>query len=81
MDNQSQVVIPVLFPYGDDYPFTNAVIAWTRIVSPTIVNNARAGFTRIVINQGAVTDPSGKFGLHGDATLGIPFPNQSGAGL
>jgi hypothetical protein len=80
-DNQSQVVIPVLFPYGDDYPFTNAVIAWTRIVSPTIVNNARAGFTRIVINQGAVTDPSGKFGLHGDATLGIPLPNQSVPGF
>jgi len=80
-DSQSQVVVPVLFPYGDDYPFTSAAIAWTHIFSPTIVNNARAGYTRILINAGDVTDPSGVFGTHGDATLGIPLANQSIAGF
>jgi hypothetical protein len=80
-DTQSQVVVPVLFPYANDYPFTSAAIAWTHIFSPTIVNNARAGYTRILLNQGAATDPSGVFGTHGDATLGIPLPNQSVAGF
>ena len=80
-DTQSKVPIEVLFPYGNDYPFTNVAIAWFHIVSPTIVNNARAGFTRIVLNQGAFTDPSGQFGTHGDTTLGIPLANQSIAGF
>jgi hypothetical protein len=80
-DTQSQVVVPVLFPSGDDYPFTSAAIAWTHILSPTIVNNARAGYTRILINAGDISDPSGVFGTHGDATLGIPLANQSVAGF
>jgi hypothetical protein len=80
-DTQSQVPVPVLFPYGNDYPFTNLAIAWTRVISPVIVNNARAGFARIVLNQGAFTDPSGAFGTHGDETLGIPLAHQPIAGF
>ncbi len=80
-DMENQVPMPVIFPYGSDYPFTNAVTTWTRILSPTIVNNARAGFTRIVLNEGMFADPSGVFGKSGDHLLGIPLANQSEAGF
>jgi hypothetical protein len=80
-DTQNEVPMGVIFPYANNYPFLHAVGAWTRIVSQSIVNNFRAGYTRIVLNQGANTDPSGVFGLNGDNLLGIPLKNQSLAGF
>ena len=45
-DTPTQVPVEAVIPLTDDYPFTNVVAAWTHTFSPTIVNNARAGFTR-----------------------------------
>ena len=63
----------VLFPTTDDYPFYNAVINWVHTFSPSLVNEARAGFSRIIANTGIVTDPSGVFGLNGNKLVGIPL--------
>jgi len=80
-DRQTQVPMQVLFPNANDYPFTNISLAYTHIFSPKLVNNFRAGFTRIVLNQNDFSDPSGLFGTHGDPTVGIPFANQPISGF
>jgi outer membrane receptor protein involved in Fe transport len=80
-DNITQTPMQVLFPTGNDYPFTNISLGWTHVFSPRIVNNARAGFTRIVLNQDITGDPSGLFGTNGDAKVGIPLSNQQIAGF
>ena len=72
-DAQSQTVVPVIFPTTDDYPFFNGVIDWIHTFSPSLVNEARVGFSRIIANTGIVTDPSGVFGLNGDSLVGIPL--------
>ncbi len=76
-DLQTRTVIPVIFPSGNDYPTTSAVVEWIRTFSSSLVNEARAGYTRILLNQGTTSDPSGVFGKHGDAVIGIPLPNQA----
>jgi hypothetical protein len=73
-DGQSQTVVPVIFPITDDFPFYNAVINWIHTFSPSLVNEARVGFSRIGANTGIVTDPSGVFGLKGNSLVGIPLP-------
>jgi hypothetical protein len=80
-DMITQTPMQVLFPTGDDYPFTNISFGYTRVFSPKWVNNFRAGYTRILLNQDIIGDPSGLFGLQGDAKVGIPLPNQSIAGF
>ncbi|MHB1023964.1 MAG: TonB-dependent receptor [Acidobacteriaceae bacterium] len=75
-DRQSQVPLPVQFPIGDDYPFHSAVLNWVYTLSPSLVNEARAGFSRVVWNQGVPSDPSGLFGKNGDQVVGIPLANQ-----
>jgi hypothetical protein len=80
-DIQSQTPMAVIFPWGNDYPFTSAVATWTHAFSPRVVNNARAGYTRIVLNQGVLADPSGVFGKKGNSLLGIPLPNQAEVGF
>jgi hypothetical protein len=80
-DQQTTMPEQALFPTANYYPFTNASFAYTHIFSPKLVNNFRAGFTRILLNQGIVGDPSGLFGKTGDATVGIPLPNQAIAGF
>jgi hypothetical protein len=76
-DVQSETAVEALFPSSNDYPITSSVIAWTHVFSPAVVNNVRAGYTRIFLHQGGVVDPSGVFGLKGDSLLGIPLANQS----
>jgi hypothetical protein len=80
-DNITQTPMQALFPTGNDYPFTNLSLGWTYVASPRLVNNARAGFTRIVLNQNISGDPSGLFGTSGDAKVGIPLPSQQIAGF
>lgn len=75
-DQQTQVPLPILFPIGDDYPFNMGVIDWIHTFSPSLVNEARGGYSRVVANTGTVSDPSGLFGKNGDSVVGIPFPNQ-----
>jgi outer membrane receptor protein involved in Fe transport len=80
-DQQTQMPEQALFPTANNYPFTNISFGYTHIFSPKLVNNFRAGFTRISLTQGIVGDPSGLFGINGDATVGIPFPHQAIAGF
>lgn len=70
-DQQTQDVLPVFFPLGDNYPFQSAMLQWVHTFSPSLVNNARGGFSKINQNIGIATDPSGLFGTHGDQTVGF----------
>ena len=79
-----QVPITAIIPFADDYPFTNAAFAWTHIFSPTIVNNVRAGFTRISLDASISKDLSGLFGTGGNSKAGIGMPStfaQTSAGF
>ncbi|MBI5280373.1 MAG: TonB-dependent receptor [Candidatus Solibacter usitatus] len=75
----SAAVLPVFMTSGQQGPTQSAVINWVRTVSPTIVNEARVAYSRIVINDITV-DWSGKLGLSGNQTFGIPG-GQAIAGL
>ena len=82
-DQPLQIPIPAVVPFADDYPFTNAAVAWTHLVTPMIVNNARVGFTRIILNASVPKDLSGLFGTSGLSKAGIGLPSvftQSVAG-
>ncbi len=70
-DMPTQVPVTAVIPLTDDYPFLNVVGTWTHIFSSTIVNNARAGLTRLKLNASVPKDLSGIFGDTGEATAGI----------
>jgi hypothetical protein len=74
-------LIPVFFPARNSYPTKIAGASWVHTFSPTIVNEARFGFTRVRWNNGVPTDPSGLFGLTGDSKVGIPFGTQKYVGF
>ncbi len=72
--------IPLLaigFPGANLYPTKVTGVNWVHIFSPSIVNSARIGFTRTDWKQGFPTDSTGEFGTHGNAKVGIPFPDQA----
>src|SRR4029434_3882804 len=48
----------------------NAVLGWNRIISPTIVNEARFGFNRF-----NVVDTANTYGINVNNDLGIPNGN------
>lgn len=56
---------------GQEGPTKSSVINWIRTFSPTIVNEARVAYSRVVIKDVAV-DWSGKLGPDGNAQFGIP---------
>ena len=66
-----RVALPTTIPTASAYPTTGGVISWTRVISPTIVNEARIAFNRIRLTD-TVTDIFGSFGLTGNSKLGIP---------
>lgn len=69
----STAIIPVFFPSQNVYPTHVGGGSWVHTFSPTIVNEARFGFTRVRWDNSIPTDPSGNFGLTGDQKVGIPF--------
>ncbi|ADW71165.1 TonB-dependent receptor [Granulicella tundricola] len=73
----STALLPVTFPSVSIFPTRLFGATWVHIFSPSIVNSARAGFTRTDWNQGLPLDPSGVFGTRGNSIVGIPFPNQA----
>ncbi len=75
--NGGTSVMPILFPVEDLYPTWIVGASWVHTFSPSLVNNARIGFTRTDWNQGLPTDPTGIFGTTGNAKVGITFPNQA----
>lgn len=72
-DFNPQVVLPITFPAKNDYPFHSGVVNWVHTFSPSLVNQGRAGMSRIQWFNGTPADVTGKFGLTGDQTVGIPF--------
>jgi hypothetical protein len=60
------------FPGGNIYPDKGIAFDYVRTITPSIVNDLRAGYTRIRWNQGAPVDTTGAFGLTGNKTIGIP---------
>ncbi|HWQ52188.1 MAG TPA: TonB-dependent receptor [Bryobacteraceae bacterium] len=67
----SETVLPIIMTTGQEGPTTTAVTTWTRTISPNIVNELRAGYSRIVITDTAL-DPTGLLGPDGNQKLGIP---------
>ncbi len=67
----SQAALPVFMTGGQEGPTQSAVINWNRTFSPTIVNEARVSYSRIVINDVTI-DWSGQLGADGNQRFGIP---------
>lgn len=80
-NGETVAVLPIFFPASNDFPYHSFVANWVHTFSPSLVNEARAGYMRIQEFWGFPTDPSGLFGLHGDNTVGIPFLNQAYLGF
>jgi hypothetical protein len=80
-DGTTKEPLPVEFPSASNYPDHLFVTDWTRTVNSAIVNSARVSYARIRYNSGVTTDPSGVFGLTGNALVGIPSPAQQTAGF
>jgi len=74
-------IIPVDFPNFNTYPTKIAGLSFVHTFSPTIVNEARFGFTRVRWNNGVPSDPTGQFGFTGNAKVGIPFGTQKYVGF
>ena len=73
----STPVLAISFPGVNLYPTKLSGGNWVHIFSPSIVNSARVGFTRTVWAQSFSQDPSGQFGVTGNAKVGINFPDQA----
>jgi hypothetical protein len=79
--DSTTALIPVDFPNHNTYPTKIAGASFVHTFSPTIVNEARFGFTRVRWNNGVPSDPTGLFGYTGDSKVGIPFGTQKYVGF
>ena len=70
-------LLGITFPAVNIFPTKVGGLNWVHIFSPSIVNSARVGFTRVQWNEGLPQDPTGQFGTKGNAKVGINFPNQA----
>jgi hypothetical protein len=77
----TSAIIPISFPAHNTYPTKITGTSWVHTFSPTIVNEARFGFTRVRWNNGVPSDPTDQFGLTGDSKVGIPFGQQQYVGF
>ena len=68
---------PLTFGNFDDAPFQAGVLNWTRMFSPTVVNEARVGVNNIMYHTGGATGDSGNIAEQ----LGIANGNDRGPGL
>jgi hypothetical protein len=66
-----RVALPVFIGTLTTAPTTGGVVNWTRIISPTLVNEARFNFNRVRITDNP-TDVFGALGENGNQKLGIP---------
>lgn len=72
-DYPSQEVTPVSFQGDNDFPFKQFALNYTRVITPSIVNEFRAGYTRIGYKSFNL-DLSGLFSS-GESAVGIPWTN------
>jgi hypothetical protein len=72
-DGVSHSVLPVSFPAADDdYLIHSIVLNWTHVFSDLVVNELRVSFTRLAYGNSKIQDPTGLFGVTGNAKVGIP---------
>jgi outer membrane receptor protein involved in Fe transport len=64
--------LAVTFPGASLYPDKGIAINYVRTINPTLINEFRAGFTRIRWEQGNPADTTGLFGNNGNNVVGIP---------
>ncbi len=68
--------LAIQFPSGSSYPDKGFALNHIHTFSPAILNEFRAGYTRIRWQQGNPTDTTGAFGLNGNNLIGIPGTQQ-----
>ncbi len=76
----STAVLAISFPSINQYPTKLGGLNWTHIFSPSLINSARVGFTRVVWQGSNPSDPTGQFGLTGNEKVGIAFGQQTDPG-
>ena len=64
-------VLAITFPGSNDYPTKGIAINEVHQFSSALVNEFRAGYTRVRWIQGTPVDSTGVFGSKGDSILGI----------
>ncbi len=67
----SRNALPVQLAGSQEGPTMSAVINWNRTFTPTLVNEARVAYSRIIINDLTI-DWSGLLGADGNQKFGIP---------
>jgi hypothetical protein len=77
----STALLAISFPGTNLFPTKLFGATWVHTFNPAIINSGRVGFTRVTWNQGLPGDPSGQFGLTGNAKVGIPFGTQPYVGF
>jgi outer membrane receptor protein involved in Fe transport len=81
----SQAALPVFMTSGNFAPTQSAVLIWTRTISPSLINEARMGYTRVHIDEGIPIDWSGQLGADGNSKFGVgggqPVPGLSSISL
>lgn len=63
--------LPTQMTSGQEGPTQSFVLNWNRVISPSIVNEARFAYSRVVIKDTAI-DWSGLLGADGNQKFGIP---------
>ena len=63
----------ITFPGTNDYPFKGVAINEVHTFSSAIVNEFRAGWSRVRWTQSVPIDYTGAFGLNGNSLLGIQY--------
>ncbi|QHN02917.1 TonB-dependent receptor [Granulicella sp. WH15] len=71
----TQSALLTSFNSAPTYPVRGVAINEVHQFSSSIVNEFRAGYTRIQDNGAVLLDPSGQFGLNGNSLLGIGANN------
>jgi Carboxypeptidase regulatory-like domain/TonB dependent receptor len=67
-DNPSDNTFPLLYDSFATYPTHTGVLDWTRTISASLVNEARAGVNYVFVNNGAASNGLTNFAQ----TVGIP---------
>jgi hypothetical protein len=77
----STPVLAISFPGVNLFPTWIVGSNWVHTFSPSLINSARIGFSRVQWNEGLPQDSTGAFGTSGDTKVGITFPDQAYAGF
>jgi len=68
----TQSALITSFNSAPTFPFKSVAINEVHQFSSSVINEFRAGYTRVQNNGAVLLDPSGAFGVNGNSLLGIP---------